>query len=87
MWGCNTQCKPAVLLRAELMTWSEQGQLGTNPGRTPEDAMGCLSSWAGGPSPQHTVIMKGMGLAVGSLSLHKCQGSVLGEGCALNVSR
>lgn len=47
------------------MTPSEQGELGTNPGGTPEDAMGCLSPQSSGPSPQHTVSVEGMGSAGG----------------------
>jgi len=45
------------------MTLSEQGKLGTNPGGTPEDAVGGFSPQSSGSSPQHTVSMERGGLS------------------------
>lgn len=44
---------------------TEQGELGTNPGDTPEDAFACLCPQSSGPSPLHAVSVMGMGLAGG----------------------
>lgn len=47
------------------MILSEQGELGTNPGGTPEDAVGCLSPQSSGPNPQHAASAEVMGSAGG----------------------
>lgn len=47
---------------------TEQGELSTNPGATPEDALGRLRPQSSGPSPLHAVRAMGMGLVGGCCS-------------------